>query len=257
MKTKLFIFFILFLILTGRIALGYNLPLPESTIKQDEQRIEFNGVPYNSEVYQSSLSAEEIAFFFKEKLPSEGFILMNENKVLNTLIFTNFGLKENFLIELDNSKIGLTHFRVTFWKADLFNPTNPATSDKDSEGDDLAGIPRYPGSIRVSNVNSGRTKVVCYRTLQSKEDIVSFYESRMPSYGWKKFSQTNLVKQEALESIGQGIAPDAELLIFEKNNFICCMVVGPEVKCSEGSCIEQENSKNNVISIAMFSRAAD
>ena len=63
----------------------------------------------------------------------------------------------------------------------------PPTSDV--QGEDFADLPRYPGSVRVSYVSmsfgdAGRVSTVGYITSASFDEVVDFYEEKLPANGW-------------------------------------------------------------------------
>ncbi|MCM8801119.1 MAG: hypothetical protein NC912_03790 [Candidatus Omnitrophica bacterium] len=243
MKARLLIF-IFFLTIAQSEALSYNLPIPEDTAEGGEQEVNFNGISYIMKSYQSQLSCEEIISFYKRNLINQGFILISEDKIRKFLQFRNPKLKENLMLIIGEEEDGLTDYFLNSWKGDKLFPqalTSERGQEKDFPGKDLPEVPRYPVSTRLTSIELGPMKNASYKTSHSPQEIITFYETNMPSYGWKRIGQD--YSQEASRFFeGHSlfdILAKGNFLLFEKKNTICGIMVasGSDTGgCSGGSC---------------------
>ena len=255
MKVKLFLIFILFVFLREATASAYESPVPKDTIKQNEQEFIVNSQPQTLEFYQSKASLEEIISFYKENLSRQGFILFNEDKLNQVVIFIKPSTKENLVFHIDSIKDDLTHYSISRSKGNLLmqSPNELKKKvDTDAPGRDVPGIPRYPDSIRISNMeNYGMINAV-YKTPHKKEEIISFYENKMPSYGWKRFSQESLVQKKASKILGEeSLFSSSESLLFEKAKALCGIVVVSISGCQQG-CLPGVSSEGSMVSILSY-----
>lgn len=266
MKMRLFIAGLLFILfLSQGIALAdyAALPLPEATTKEGEQEFKVNNIESRSEFYQSRISPREIAAFYKENLPAQGFILVSENKAINVLAFSHPRLKESLNIAIEEAnEQGFASFSITRSGADLLKakesivgPMSPTSND--APGRDLPGIPRYPGAIRMTTLEQAGVTNVSYRTINTQSEVASFYEKEMPGRGWKRLSGVEEpAKQKAAELLGgdKRLAGSAYLL-FEKGDTICGIMViaagGASGDCgSPGGC--PKGSEGSFLSMGLF-----
>jgi len=58
----------------------------------------------------------------------------------------------------------------------------PPTSDV--PGEDIPDVPRYPGSVRTDYLSVGGMTEVSYITSASFDEVVDFYEEKLPANGW-------------------------------------------------------------------------
>lgn len=228
MKKTVFLLLI-FLCIKG-LAFGYTLPVPPDTAKEDEQKVSLNNIPYTTERYVSRLSAQELTSFYKENLPRQGFALTAEDEKANVLYFFNAALKENLAIAIDDSQAKEVIMDVSSWQGDLPQPEGAPTQEpflvKEVPGGDLAGVPRYPGSIRISALSSSGMKNASYTTADEKEKVLRFYESQMPAAGWKNPGIERIAKEKAAELLGgkTGIAQSGYLFFENKDSFCGIMI---------------------------------
>ena len=265
MRLRLYIIIFIFVCLLGNniTAWGYTLPLPQNTIKQHKEEMRFNNIPYTLQVYQSQLYPDEIISFYKENLLSQGFILFIEDKVTNTLMFHRPQSNDNLAITIIKGGQGdLTSLSVSHWRGDLSKYRDSSSSSreitKDALGKDVPGIPRYPGSIRISSVKRGPMKNASYRIPDAtKEEIVSFYEREMSSRGWQRFSGDVFAKQKASKLLpGDKRLAGSDFLLFEKKDSLCGIMVTPEIEgCGpEGCGPEGCGPEDNVVGILLLPR---
>lgn len=262
MKLSLFIFLCFFLLVDNTPASGSLLPVPGGAVRKHEQQLVVNGITYDTEIYQLQLLPEEAFIFYEQALPPQGFVLISKRKsnLMNTLLFALPKTEENFTITITkDAKTGLSRLSIARFKGDQFSENLSAFAGqevaKDTPGtDDLADIPRYPGTVRTQSVDiNNNTRTAYYNTTHAKEDVLSFYEKEMPSYGWKRLLQEKAVK----ERVGKILAADkafdaAKMLMFEKGEKICSiMVVSPGEGCSGPKNMLREG---NIIGIGTYTR---
>ena len=225
-KTTVFLF--TFLLITN-LAFGYTLPVPTNTVKESEQALDINNIPYTTQAYLSQLSLEEAASFYKENLPKQGFALVNEYEETHTLIFSNPAFNDNLAILIENAPENKVSIKISSWHGELITTKEQVDKldlTKDAPGNDVPGVPRYPGSIRVSAVSFSGMKNASYMSQDEKEKILSFYETEMPAQGWKNHGVGDLAKQKAADLLGgnNGLA-QSEFLFFEKKDNFCGILI--------------------------------
>jgi hypothetical protein len=228
MKTS--IIFLLVFFLGSTMAIAYTLPLPDNTVKEeaDETQAEANNTRFDLAVYRSRLPAQEILSFYKENLAKAGFRLLTEDKKAKYLYFANPESDERFFILADDTIGDEVYIRVSHWYG---NPPDyrdflSEGGKKDMLGKDLAGIPRYPGAVRLSSLEYGGMQTASYKSDDRKEAIVSFYESRMISSGWKKLSTADSGRRKAVELLRMpGNTNEGATLYFEKKGRFLSILV--------------------------------
>jgi hypothetical protein len=227
---KTFIIFLLVFFLGNAMALGFTLPLPENTVREEDGvQAEANNTQFDLAVYRSSLSVEKILSFYKENLTKEGFRLLTEDIKAKSLYFAHPETDERFVIVVDDESSGdETYIRVSHWYGNLpdYRDFLSEGGKKDIPGKDLAGIPRYPGAVRVSSLEYGPVQTASYKSDDSKEDILNFYEDRMVSSGWKKSSIADPAREKAAKLLGMpsNIAEGGCVYFEKKEKFLTILV---------------------------------
>ncbi len=239
MKLKTTVFLLLILLIINGKALGYNLPLPPETVKEKGQQRSFNNTQYLGEIYRSRLTEKELASFYKDTLGQEGFTLISEEITsADFLQFVNLTSKDHVFILIESALEGQIQLNITSWQGDVSFFDVTAKNTGDSPGKDLAGIPRYPGSVRLASFQISDVKNVSYRTPANKEDIISFYEEKIPSYGWRVVPETDMAKQKIAELFGgNAILQSNRPLFYEKKDTLLVISVMSDCCGSKDSLI--------------------
>lgn len=262
MKKEIPIFIALFFFLSPSFLFAYSLPLPRNTTKAAEQDMNLNGIPYFIEAYQSSLSYEELTSFYKADLSKAGFILVSEESAGKVFVFSHPQSQENLALYIDDKRKDLINISVSQWKGDFLKPETEQVSPgeeakEDSPGKDLPGVPRYPESIRISSIEKGILKNASYRTVDEKEEVRSFYETRMPALGWQRAAEDILAKQKAGEILaGDRRFAEGSFLFYTKKNSVCGILIidGSSGDCSQQGCSSQSGQEGSIIGILQLSK---
>lgn len=204
-----------------------QLPLPQGAVKQGSQETKLNGVNYTLESYASTLRAEEVLSFYKQALPLQGFTLSAEDAASGVLHFAN-PLRDHIAI-MAREEEGRTVINITSWQGPAASGNAGGISAKplkEAAGEDLAGIPRYPGSLRLSSLAFAGVKTAAYTSEDKKEKIASFYTNQMHSAGWQRAAEDFFAKKEAGRILGEEAAfAKAEYFFFTRKDEYCGILI--------------------------------
>jgi len=66
---------------------------------------------------------------------------------------------------------------------------------KDVSGEDIPGIVRYTGMVRIFYVGDEDSRIVVYEVKAPKAELLKFYKKEMNSGGWKEDKELSLKKK--------------------------------------------------------------
>jgi len=245
MRYRIFVLTI-FLLLVFQPILGARdiyIPTPFQTTKQAEQEMVLNGVRHKIQQYQSRLSPDDILDFYTEYLSQDDWV-MNELNLAEQAGYeyefeSDYEGDEN-LPELKTTLFikGEDMILLTFLDEPMGANTNYVLNysygmtqifdDKDSPGEDLAFIPRYPGSIRYTSIESEGVAMLNYRSKDTKEQIERFYQKQMARFGWTQGRELTFKEKMSRilnpGSVGETSPPG---LMFENKRGHCVIKVVP------------------------------
>jgi preprotein translocase subunit SecG len=69
------------------------------------------------------------------------------------------------------------------------------TKGKDVSGEDISGIVRYAGMVRIFYAGDEKSRMVVYEVKAAKAELLKFYKKEMSSGGWKEDKELSLKKQ--------------------------------------------------------------
>ncbi len=227
---------------------AFEAPLPEGAIKDASQDVKLNGVPYNVESYHCPLAFAELASFYKEKLPPQGFNLVSEDANTHTMRFSN-RFSDNIAVILTKDQKGQTIINLNYWKGPISKePTGASVMEqkKDSLGEDIPGIPRYPGSIRITSSSLTGEKGAVYKCAANKEEIADFYAEYMVRRGWEKVSGSQQAKNEADNILGgQELLEKSFFNMYQKKDEYCGILI---------TTADSSGARQSIISIVWLSK---
>lgn len=221
---SLFLFFIFSL---ARAESWDTISLPNQTTLLKEEEMLLNNQKIKTIRGRSRLSENEIRNFYLRFLPGLGWregcpecrqqsggraplsFIRGDTKLSIVIIPTPLGKEgENELI--------IAMLKLKSEAAAAEAAQDAAASD--SPGQDLAFIPRYPESQRVSSMESDSSQRVTltYRTSQPADAVLDFYRQNMPVYDWQLVDETNFQDlPPGLEEIQSKINLQGGSLIFK------------------------------------------
>ncbi len=69
------------------------------------------------------------------------------------------------------------------------------TKGKDVSGEDISGIVRYAGMVRIFYAGDEKSRMVVYEVKAAKSELLKFYKKEMSSGGWKEDKELSIEKQ--------------------------------------------------------------
>lgn len=183
----------------AREGLNFKVPAPpESKMlenTQGEKKIGdkvLRGADYQSAKEQAAIIEYYQGFFEEEDFKQIQDNYLHEGAGVRRLRFK----KEDLVVDLilmpnaQGTSVGIVKYLQPQGSPDL-EKTLPAVSDlislpqTDSEGEDLATIPRPPKSVRVQSFGLGKTIQLIYTSSLPIEEVKEFYLDQMPYAGWQ------------------------------------------------------------------------
>ena len=245
-----FILLFFFLLLSNVIA-WEKVTLPNQTTKIKEEEVLVNGQKVKFIHCRSSLSREDIRGFYSRYLPALGWqeSCPECNQKQENIIGTFVKVKEKIFITavpfpLEKGK----NFLIIAMSNILDHASSEPDGQQDSSGRDHPLVPRYPGSRRVTVIesDSGKMAQLAYDTTDALDKVLDFYRKNMPDYRWSPELETDfndlpkeLTKQKyGIDLHGQG-------LIFK----------GPSGKCIISVIDNPENKDSRIIAVRVLGQA--
>lgn len=234
------------------------LPVPSSTQELRRDRQELMGNDIIVTIYQSDLSFDEIAEFYKERLGASGWQEITADKTITKDLsrgaFSKLSIfqKDDNMITISylptSEIVGKTRYSLTQGKFSFPEDAGEKEKIKLEEYGNTKGIPAYPNATLVpfasAKTFSGRQWA--YNTSDTPESVLGFYREKMSAYGWELDQQIPITKDsynpQDLEKVPQYKELKAELsssmqnrlsntsmrlgsLKFRKNNEVCIIAV--------------------------------
>ncbi|MCK9603360.1 MAG: hypothetical protein M0R66_03280 [Candidatus Omnitrophica bacterium] len=262
------IFYFLFSISVAGAAIWEDIPaLPQAQrIKQEE--IMVNNSPAQTTIYSTLATPQEIVEFYKTKLINFGWKLEGQtsqqgievlmfskgDKLLNIMVQNILG--KNFItlaqsikpeglvkqgspcpecekLEAEIKKKLETSKEFDIKEMKISEGSMPKTDilpKDDAPGKDLQFIPRYPGAVRVNNVerNNGKKTTLAYYTQASVGDVLDFYRQNMSNNYW------NLEKEIDFQNLPEALTKEINIdikgksLVFKSQVASCIITVTEE-----------------------------
>lgn len=213
--------FVLFNVILVGVAWAIELPLPSGSRVIQEETAEVDSKGNKVGVYESGLSEERVMSFYKKELARRNYNLFLEQE--NTAIF----LKGNQMCLITVSSTGgKTQFIVSTAYTDSLKPGQAVCED-------IASVPVYPGAkcLRSMKMRAGKVHSVNYSTPASIEEVLDFYQMKMPLSLWSLEQQINVgesLPEEAFSGGSLGIAEslsNAKQLIFGNHKGERCTIM--------------------------------
>ncbi|MDD5166993.1 MAG: hypothetical protein PHQ57_06375 [Candidatus Omnitrophica bacterium] len=262
------ILYSLFFISTAGATIWEDIPaLPQAQrIKQEE--IMVNNSPAQTTIYSTLATPQEIVEFYKTKLINFGWklegqtsqqgievlMLSKGDKLLNIMLQNILGknfitlaqsIKPEGLVkqksscpECEKLEAEIKKKLETSKEFDIKEMKIPEGSmpkidilpKEDAPGKDLQFIPRYPGAVRVNNVerNNGKKTTLAYYTKASVGDVLDFYRQNMSNNYWNLEKEIDF--QNLPEALTKGINIDikGKSLVFKSQVASCIITVTEE-----------------------------
>ncbi|MCX5714630.1 MAG: hypothetical protein NT033_07490 [Candidatus Omnitrophica bacterium] len=198
----------------------WQLPLfPEATVIWRDRPIEVNQVKATATHLRTSQPAAKVLQFYKSALEGLGWkyskdltpeisTFVKDNKFVYVGIFPaqQDTPRDVYLIASPVSLTICEELRDYFLKEHIM---------PDTQGKDLDGVPRYPGSRRRLDILMPRQAgVVIYESDSSPRDIARFFRQEMQRAGWK---EDKALSTEAVQKFNP-IMKDMQILLFNREN---------------------------------------
>ena len=170
-----------------------TIPAPPQSTKletrKEQSDINLQNFTANITHYQSPLSPDVIVNFYKQNLPEKGWQLLGEGSEGSVAMATFTKEKENVSISAYTLGLGQTDIYISRSQVpqDALSQLPATEQGQDTPGKDFPWAPRYPGAVRKlyqQDKQSGVTAVT-YAVNARPEEIVEFYQYRMPENGWR------------------------------------------------------------------------
>ena len=174
------------------------------------QPFDINGIPTIAASFVSSGSTDEVLDFYKTQMLKVGWQVGMVWGSLNVMYFK----KDSDYLYVACSQtprgkaLALLKFLIVLSQKEIrvCAPETLLIWPKETDGRDLSFIPRYPSSVRVTDVI--REEKEAYLIYMSGDDIskiLSFYKKKLPAFGWRliveQFSPSQLYFWRPLSSV--------------------------------------------------------
>lgn len=191
-----------------------NIPLPVNTEEVKTETRMMYGSQFNFTYYTSAQDIDSIKGFYRNRLPNLGWkereIAKELGQVQGLKMDASFNnvLGQNLTFEKGSdmlivnfmpagfSKDGKTRFSISKGKIDLSKPPSPDTSFAPElltkPKKDVAPI--YPGASLTNLSEQASSLRATYFTKDDIEQVISFYKTMMPNYGWYLNSEKPIEK---------------------------------------------------------------
>lgn len=268
-KQAIFILWFLFFAALTDAAVWENIPaFPQAQkVKQEDTLV--NNKQIQTTIYTTAASPQEVVAFYRAKLSSFGWkleseiaqqginmlVLSKEDKYLNVMVQNIMG--KNFLTitqsilskepppkeekscpecekqsEELRKKLKLTSESILedAQIAKEFSPQIDVSSEEDTPGKDLQFVPRYPGAVRVNDIEreNGKKVSLTYYSRDSVEAVVDFYRRNMGNYYWNPGDEVDFsdIPEELSEKIKVDIK--GKSLVFKSATASCIISITEE-----------------------------
>ena len=237
-----------FFLLLSNVIAWEKVALPSQTTKIKEEEALVNGQTVKVIHCRSSLSKEDIRGFYSRYLPALGWQepCPECNKKQESIIGTFVKAKEKIFITAVPFPLekGKNFLIIAMLNILDYTPSEPG-GQQDSSGRDHPLVPRYPGSHRVTVIESDSGKMVqlTYDTTDALDKVLDFYRQNMRDHQWNLELETdfaNLPKE--LTKPKDGIELHGQSLIFK----------GPSGQCIIGVIDNPENKDSRIIAVRVL-----
>lgn len=161
--------------------LDQDIPLPRDAQEMMNKSANFGPSPVALKAYETSLSDKGIASFYKSEMKKRGWVERASLFFIKDDMFVNLGI-----VPIKPSS-GKTRFTVASGK--MFNEEAIKQMEKDTP-DTLNFMPLYPKAKQKALMDTPTGLIASYSVDSSIKDVISFYKSKMPQYGWVLSEET-------------------------------------------------------------------
>jgi hypothetical protein len=265
MKKQTVLFFcFLFIVAISEAAIWEDIPALPGSQRVRHEEVVVNNNPVQTTIYSTTLSPEEIVKFYKTKLSSFGWGLKSEvtQQGMTLLVFSKGDKLLNMTIQniLGGNYITIMQSRMSQEplkpcpecekkleeiKKDLKLsnesgekkieiPTDAISKEQetDTPGRDLQFVPRYPGAVRVNDIEkeNGKKVNITYYAKDPVENIINFYRQNMGNYYWKLENEVDF--QNLPEGVSEKINVNiqGQSLVFKSPSASCIISITEEPK---------------------------
>jgi phenylpyruvate tautomerase PptA (4-oxalocrotonate tautomerase family) len=172
------------------LAAEISMPVPKDAVKVSDKIIDIGPIRSNVEVYQSYLAENRIKAFYKKEMLRAGW---TQNK-------SGLFMKDNCTAAITFSPLRNQEGAVQFMVVTSKVPSpEEILAERKENPDKLEFMPVYPACAQNFLWDNPSGMSASYETEDSVKEIVFFYKSRMPSYGWELYSEIP-IKEEKIDS---------------------------------------------------------
>lgn len=180
---------LLLLVVSGFLALSYaeEIPLPpdaEQIGLRENKTGPISSIFIN---YKTSMDKNKLTNFYRKELTKAGWT-ERSNPALHFLKNDSFFTIKILPVRVNGNKTAFTIIRGNIPNEDTLQES------KKDKPDAVNFMPIYPNAKQSYLWDSPSGAVAAYKTQDKIEDVVSFYKSKMPGYGW--FLQSDMPVQE-------------------------------------------------------------
>jgi len=182
------VFFLLFLVLFPLTiyAQDFNIPLPQDAEKESLRDMSMGPMKMEITCYRTNLNKNSLIAFFKKEMPKAGW------QQVNPFAFK----KDNYMFSITFPPSYLKDKRQRFMVAYTVLPDEQQlTSTRKDNPDYLKFMPVYPRAKQAFLWDSSRGMTASYQSSDQIKDVVLFYKSTMPNYGWVLSEETPISKK--------------------------------------------------------------
>ena len=162
-------------------AADIDIPLPEGSVKISERSMNVGPVKSFYEVYESPLSKDKVASFYKKEMSRAGW----------TAEKGRYFSKDNHLVSIipgrSNKSAKKNRFTIT---TSTIPTSEELQATRKAEPDKLNFMPIYPGSEQLFLWDMPTGVSGSYETKSDIKEVVFFYKSGMLNYGWSLYNET-------------------------------------------------------------------
>lgn len=201
-----------------------EVPVYPALRKTEEQALKLNGKDMTIMRFEGNdISIPDAVDYYKKVLTQKGWTTVGERVVWNNSVVIQFSHKEkgsmmSFMFipaEIFGKPANSVMVEVLYVprRGNGGQVTGELLSGNDEPGEDVPGVPRYPGSIRLNSLQTGASMMsAVYKISDSScvECVADFYTQEMAKSGWKILHTETSSKNEMLARFSPQNSGDAE-----------------------------------------------
>lgn len=198
------------------LSVGYAEMVPPQTKKINSQQSVMMGQNFDISIYSSGLPYEDVAAFYRQKLLGAGWEetgIPQGTQALAGINSMTFKKNNDVIVvtRVPAMRESMTIFSVGAGRLPDFTKGEKATNQEK----EISFAPVYPGAKQVSYTQTKQGVTTGYLATADMDDILYFYETKMPAYGWYVTGREDVKKIESdfgekfakfRESAAEGIA---------------------------------------------------